>query len=237
MRRYLQAISHLGCLLIIIGSFVGSQVLAQGTGGTAAGAGTGSTTTSTTATTAKPEFKAILKVTQNNGNIFADISWNYVEGATHYTIARAEIPDQFITVKGSQNHFQISDVDKKVRAEDKYIVKAIYAPDVKPPLKQEITVMAETTASSADVVRAPTEFGPVANIGEYAKRILKYALPLGIALSVLTTIYAGITLMVSQGSPDKIKAAQEMIQGAVFGLATLIFARAIADFLLLPSIN
>lgn len=83
---------------------------------------------------------------------------------------------------------------------------------------------------------APTEFGPVENLGQYATKIMGYALPLGMALAVIMTIYAGILFMVSQGQPDRIKDAQEIIQGAILGLAVLIMARFLVNFLILPSI-
>jgi len=81
---------------------------------------------------------------------------------------------------------------------------------------------------------APTEFGLVANLGQYATNIMRYALPLGIALAVIMTIYAGILFMISQGQPDRIKDSQEIIQGAILGLVILIMARFMVNFLILP---
>lgn len=88
--------------------------------------------------------------------------------------------------------------------------------------------------SQPGTVLAPTEFGAITDLGEYAKQIMKFALPLGIALSILMTIYAGILLMLSQGSPDRVKDAQEIIQGAVLGLTILILSRLLVDFLFIP---
>ncbi len=87
------------------------------------------------------------------------------------------------------------------------------------------------------VVTAPTEFGAVSDIGQYASRIMQYALPLGIILSILSVIYGGIRFMLSQGQPDQVKEGKEIIQGAVLGLVVLILARALVNFLLLPDIN
>lgn len=81
---------------------------------------------------------------------------------------------------------------------------------------------------------APTEFGLMQGLGRYATNIMKYALPLGIALAIIMTIYAGILFMLSQGQPDRIKDAQEIIQGAILGLVVLIMARFMVNFLILP---
>lgn len=94
---------------------------------------------------------------------------------------------------------------------------------------------AKATSPTKDTVTAPTEFGPLTSLGSYMEKIMKYALPLGIALATLSTIYGGIVFMLSQGQPDKIKDGQEIIQGAVVGLIVLILARLLATYLYIPS--
>lgn len=89
--------------------------------------------------------------------------------------------------------------------------------------------------SADDRVKAPTEFGPVTDLGAYADNIMRYILPLGVALAVIMTMYAGIIFMTSQGQPDRIKDAQEIITGAVMGLVILILARLLMGFFFLPS--
>lgn len=82
---------------------------------------------------------------------------------------------------------------------------------------------------------APTEFGNIKTLGDYMQEVMKYALPTGVALAIIMTIYAGIILMISQGSPDKVKEGQEIIQGAVLGLIVLVLARLLATYLYIPS--
>ncbi len=104
------------------------------------------------------------------------------------------------------------------------------------PEEQPISNSQNPTEKPGEVVRAPTEFGSLANLAEYAQQIMKYALPVAIALSILMTMYAGIMMMFFAGSPEKTKEAQEVIQGALIGLFIIIVSRLIVDFLILPEI-
>lgn len=98
----------------------------------------------------------------------------------------------------------------------------------------ETTAEAEATANK---ISAQTEFGAFADLGSYMQNIMKFALPLGVGLAVIMTIYGGILFMLSQGQPDRIKDGQEAIQGAILGLIVLILARFLANALYLPSIE
>lgn len=165
----------------------------------------------------------------DNNEVKAVVSWDNFPEATTYTVSRSgktgEIPD--ITAGVTEVDVSDKSAFPGLNATDTFIVKAFDASG---------KVVAEGSGKNGMVVRANTEFGSIANIGEYAQRVMKYALPLGIALGVIMTILSGIRLMVSQGAPDKIKDAQEAIQGAVFGLVILILVRLIVDFLFIPNI-
>ncbi len=94
-------------------------------------------------------------------------------------------------------------------------------------LNRSVTERARTEGP----VAALTEFGEITNLGSYFKQIMRYALPLGVALAIIMSTYAGIVFMMSQGEPDKVKEAQEIIQGAIVGLLVLILSRLLVDFL------
>lgn len=174
------------------------------------------------------ELAAKLEVRQKEGVTTAILSWNAVPEAALYCVNRNDRPGHRICFDASEgtrldvtNHPTFPDT----KATDKFTVIAAKRNDA-----GQIDTIASDNAIDSEVVRAPTEFGNVANLGEYAGRIMKYALPLGIALAVLMTIYAGIMFMLSQGSPDKVKEAQEIIQGAIVGLVLLIMIRLLIDF-------
>jgi ABC-type polysaccharide/polyol phosphate export permease len=63
-----------------------------------------------------------------------------------------------------------------------------------------------------------TEFGDVNNIGEYLTRIFAWLTPIIITLAVLMTIYAGYLYMTSQGNPESVNRAKDIIIGVVIGL-------------------
>lgn len=104
-------------------------------------------------------------------------------------------------------------------------------PDPDAPADKDDT----TDTTSNQQVVAPTEFGSIGTLGEYMQKVMVYALPTGVGLAVIMTIYAGILLMLSQGQPDKIKDSQEIIQGAVLGLIVLVLTRLLATYLYIPS--
>lgn len=88
-----------------------------------------------------------------------------------------------------------------------------------------------------DIVKAPTEFGLVANLSEYADQIMKYALPLGIVLAIIMCMYAGVVILWGAGSPELNKTGTEIIQGAIIGLVVLLLSRMIVDFLVLKPLD
>lgn len=181
-------------------------------------------------TLAVEPFTAKLKFDEHDR---ATLRWPAVAGAVKYcinydtvTVALPQCTDQ-------------SDVDfplhikfgsNKIGPTDKFTVTAMDK-DNKPIAGGSAT----STVGSNGVVTAKTEFGNFADLGDYAAQIMQYALPLGIGLALIMTIYAGIQYMLSQGQPDKIKDAQEILQGAVLGLTVLIISRFLVNFLFVPT--
>jgi len=77
---------------------------------------------------------------------------------------------------------------------------------------------------SASSGTAHTEFGDFANVGTYVTAVLRWANPIIASLAVLMLIIAGYMYMTSQGNPDQIKKAKEIIIGVVLGVALLYLA-------------
>lgn len=63
--------------------------------------------------------------------------------------------------------------------------------------------------------------GPVNGLTDYVNHILTWALPVIGTLAVLMIIYAGFIYMTSQGNPDRINSAKEIIIGVITGVALL----------------
>lgn len=61
-------------------------------------------------------------------------------------------------------------------------------------------------------------------VGSLVTELYKWAIPLGTALAVLVMIYAGYIYITSQGNPDSVKTAKDLIIGALVGLALIILA-------------
>jgi len=72
---------------------------------------------------------------------------------------------------------------------------------------------------------AATEIGSFANVGTYITALLRWANPIIASLAVLMLIIAGYMYMTSQGNPDQIKKAKEIIIGVVLGIALLFLAQ------------
>jgi len=63
------------------------------------------------------------------------------------------------------------------------------------------------------------------SVGSYVTLLYKWViLGIGPALAMLVMIYAGYIYMTSQGNPDSLKTAKDLIIGALVGLALIILA-------------
>lgn len=68
-------------------------------------------------------------------------------------------------------------------------------------------------------------------LGDFASNVIGIAMPLaGIAAVILLTI-AGYQMITSQGNPDKLKEAKEMITNAIIGLVFILLSVSILLFL------
>jgi hypothetical protein len=77
-------------------------------------------------------------------------------------------------------------------------------------------------------IRNPEYTGPrITDIISVIRPISRFLYYLGIFLGVAFMIYAGYQLMMSEGDPQKIKAAQEQLTAALFGLLFILLSAAI----------
>ena len=73
-----------------------------------------------------------------------------------------------------------------------------------------------------------TDFGDnVTGIGDYVNRILTWLMPIVGGLAFLMLIYAGYLYMTSQGNPDNINLAKEILIGVIVGVILLFGIRLI----------
>lgn len=62
------------------------------------------------------------------------------------------------------------------------------------------------------------------DVGAYVSTLYVWVLGVGASLGVLIVIYAGYLYTTSQGNPDSLKTAKELIIGVLLGLALIILA-------------
>lgn len=75
-----------------------------------------------------------------------------------------------------------------------------------------------------------TEFGPgINNVEEYISAILGKILPLLAGVSLLMIIYAGFLYITSQGNPDRVNLAKDIITGVVTGILLLFLMKILLD--------
>lgn len=78
--------------------------------------------------------------------------------------------------------------------------------------------------ASADPTVTEPEIGSVSNAGDFATKLMQWAQPVIASLAVVMLIVAGYFYVTSQGNPEGIKSAKEIIIGVVSGLALLYLA-------------
>lgn len=72
-----------------------------------------------------------------------------------------------------------------------------------------------------------TDFGPANNVTDYVGNIMAWVIPVIGTLAVLMIIFAGYIYMTSQGNPDRINTAKEILVGVIVGVALLFLIRLI----------
>ena len=70
----------------------------------------------------------------------------------------------------------------------------------------------------------PTTTEPTIAISEFVNNILKVAIPAGVICAIILLAYAGITIMLSKGDPDKLKESKEIITNAITGFAIIMLS-------------
>lgn len=66
-----------------------------------------------------------------------------------------------------------------------------------------------------------TDFGDVNTVGEYVNGILGWLMPIAGGLALLMVIYVGYLYMTSQGNPENINQAKEILIGVIVGIVLL----------------
>jgi hypothetical protein len=61
-------------------------------------------------------------------------------------------------------------------------------------------------------------------IGDFAGNVISIALPLAGLATVILLVIAGYKMVSSQGNPDKLKEAKEMITNAIIGLVFILLS-------------
>ena len=91
------------------------------------------------------------------------------------------------------------------------IVSKIYADSLSNQLSQDIN-------SDGGI------FSQGGTIGDITNGIVRIALPLAGTAAVILLIIAGYKMITSQGNPDKLKDAKEMITNAIIGLVFILLS-------------
>jgi len=79
-------------------------------------------------------------------------------------------------------------------------------------------------------VDIPGGSGPNYTYNTYIDAILKYAISVGLALSTMMFVYAGIIYITSQGDSSKISTAKDIVTGTLIGLVMLIVMDSLVKF-------
>lgn len=58
-------------------------------------------------------------------------------------------------------------------------------------------------------------------ISNFVNKFISFAIPLGVVAAVGLLSFAGYTMMVSQGNPEKLKEAKEIVTNAITGFAII----------------
>lgn len=66
-----------------------------------------------------------------------------------------------------------------------------------------------------------TDLGNASNLSQYVNLLLKWALPVVGGLAVLMMIYAGYIYMTSQGNPEAVGRAKDIMIGVITGVLLL----------------
>lgn len=74
-----------------------------------------------------------------------------------------------------------------------------------------------------------TEFGEVNNIAEYVNKIMTWLLPIVAGIALLAIIFAGYKYITSQGNPEAINQAKDIIISTITGVVLLLLIKIIIN--------
>lgn len=69
-----------------------------------------------------------------------------------------------------------------------------------------------------------SDIASAASVGDLVTKIYNWVLVIGVPLGVLMFIYAGYLYMTSQGNPDNIKTAKDIIISTLVGFALIVLS-------------
>jgi len=72
-----------------------------------------------------------------------------------------------------------------------------------------------------------TDFGAATNFGEYASLVIQWATPVIGLFATIMVIYAGYVYMTSQGNPEQVNTAKDILIGVIAGIILLFTAEII----------
>lgn len=68
-------------------------------------------------------------------------------------------------------------------------------------------------------------------IGDVVSKVTAFLIPIGAVILLFVLILGGYEFMLSQGSPDKVKAARDKITTGIIGLVIMVFAYTITQLI------
>ena len=87
--------------------------------------------------------------------------------------------------------------------------------------------------AQGDISSLKTAIGciPLFDQTNFLAFMLRWAVGIGGGIAFLLMIYAGFMIMTASGSPDRLKAGQELLTSAIAGLILLVFSIFILNFI------
>lgn len=194
----------------------------------------------------QPEFTVFEGQPEANT---VNLAWNSLCSAVEYKLYRdgrlitSTDETSFIDkdVSEGDHEYKIEAYDEKLTSYRSLFQKVIAAKEPVATKTIKVNVKTVTAGSpspttSSGVSPAPqgkcaggvqTQWGWVCNIGEFISKILAWAVPILSTLAVLMLIYAGYIYTTSQGNPDRLNLAKEIIIGVIVGFALIFLAEMI----------
>jgi len=169
------------------------------------------------------------------------LSWNPICEAVEYKLYR-DNKEITITEQSSyeDNNVPVGEHEYKIEAYDQKISRAhsnlvlipkAYAAVA--PIKTKTTkVKVESATAKASKCTkgakgVTTDFGWVCNIADYVNKLLPWIMGIVGGLAVLMLVYAGYIYMTSQGNPERVSLAKDIIIGVIIGIILLFIIEVI----------